>query len=137
MSMQGKTVIITGGNAGIGKETALGLAKLGARIILACRNLETANQAKGDLKNSNNISKIISSQFSSFSDEIFAETQNPLIIVKCVDMSHQESIRNFAADIHKTEPKIDVLILNAGIALSLARYQSIVVLQILCILCFL
>jgi NAD(P)-dependent dehydrogenase (short-subunit alcohol dehydrogenase family) len=45
--MNGKTVIITGGNGGIGKETALGLARLGARIILACRNLDSANQTKG------------------------------------------------------------------------------------------
>ena len=45
--MEGKTVIITGANSGIGKETARDLAKRGARIIMACRNLETANAAKG------------------------------------------------------------------------------------------
>lgn len=45
--MQGKTVIITGANSGIGKETARDLAKRGARIIMACRNLETANAVKG------------------------------------------------------------------------------------------
>jgi NAD(P)-dependent dehydrogenase (short-subunit alcohol dehydrogenase family) len=48
--MKGKTVILTGGNCGIGKETALGLAKLDARIILACRNLKTAQQTKGTIK---------------------------------------------------------------------------------------
>ena len=47
--MEGKTVIITGANSGIGKETARDLAKRGARIIMACRNLETANAAKGNL----------------------------------------------------------------------------------------
>ena len=46
--MEGKTVIITGANSGIGKETARDLAKRGARIIMACRNLETANAAKGN-----------------------------------------------------------------------------------------
>jgi retinol dehydrogenase 14 len=50
-SMNGKTVIITGGNGGIGKETALGLARLGARIILACRNLDSANKTKGKFRN--------------------------------------------------------------------------------------
>lgn len=51
--MEGKTVIITGANSGIGKETAKDLAGRGARIIMACRNLETANAVKGkdDLSN--------------------------------------------------------------------------------------
>jgi retinol dehydrogenase 14 len=45
--MEGKTVLITGCNSGIGKETAKNLAKKGARVIMACRNLTTANQVKG------------------------------------------------------------------------------------------
>jgi NAD(P)-dependent dehydrogenase (short-subunit alcohol dehydrogenase family) len=54
--MTGKTVIITGANSGIGKETALALAKLDARIIMACRNLKTAQLAKG------NYNKVIASR---------------------------------------------------------------------------
>lgn len=45
--MEGKTVIITGCTSGIGKETAKDLAKKGARVIMACRNVESANQLKG------------------------------------------------------------------------------------------
>jgi len=45
--MDGKTVIITGCTSGIGKETARDLAKRGARLIMACRNTDTANQLKG------------------------------------------------------------------------------------------
>ncbi|XP_065565275.1 retinol dehydrogenase 14-like isoform X2 [Artemia franciscana] len=44
--MDGKTVIITGANSGIGKETALDMAKRGAKVIMACRNLERAEKAK-------------------------------------------------------------------------------------------
>ncbi|XP_017463546.1 PREDICTED: retinol dehydrogenase 11-like, partial [Rhagoletis zephyria] len=76
--MEGKTVIITGANSGIGKETARELAKRGARIIMACRNLETANAAK---------------------EEIGKETGNNKLIVKKLDLGSQKSVREFAADI--------------------------------------
>lgn len=45
--MDGKVVVITGANGGIGKETARELATRGARVIMACRNVDTAQQARG------------------------------------------------------------------------------------------
>ena len=45
--LMGKTVIITGANAGIGKETAIDLASRGVRVIMACRDLKKAAKAKG------------------------------------------------------------------------------------------
>jgi len=45
--MDGKTIIITGCTSGIGKETTRDLAKRGAKIIMACRNTDTANKLKG------------------------------------------------------------------------------------------
>jgi len=45
--MNGKTIIITGCTSGIGKETVKDLAFRGARIIMACRNMDNANILKG------------------------------------------------------------------------------------------
>jgi len=43
--ISGKIVIVTGANAGLGQETALQLAKRGAKVILACRDLQKAQKA--------------------------------------------------------------------------------------------
>merc|ERR1712080_450330 len=48
--LHGKTVIITGSNTGIGKETAKDLAQRGAKVILACRNMERANKAAEEIR---------------------------------------------------------------------------------------
>ncbi|CAN7941078.1 unnamed protein product [Ixodes pacificus] len=93
--MDGKTVIITGGNAGIGKETAKELARRKARVILACRNTNKGQEA---------------------ANEIFLETQQA-VVVKHLDLSSLQSVRDFARDIVFTEPRLDVLINNAGMAL--------------------
>lgn len=47
MANENKVILITGANSGIGKETAKELAKTGSRIIMACRNLESANKVRG------------------------------------------------------------------------------------------
>ncbi|XP_065311226.1 retinol dehydrogenase 12-like isoform X3 [Dermacentor albipictus] len=91
-TMSGKTVIVTGGNAGIGKETAKELARRKARVILACRNMQRAQKAARD---------------------IFAET-GEAVVVKQLDLCSFKSVRAFAEDVVRTEPRLDVLINNAG-----------------------
>ena len=46
--LTGKTVIITGANAGIGLETAVDLAKRGARVVLACRDVARGKAVEGE-----------------------------------------------------------------------------------------
>ncbi|XP_072387738.1 retinol dehydrogenase 14 isoform X2 [Diabrotica undecimpunctata] len=93
--MEGKTVIVTGATGGIGKETARELAKRGAKVIIACRNVESAKKVR---------------------DELAEDTKNQNIIVKKLDLSSQKSIREFAEDINRTESRLDVLVHNAGTA---------------------
>ena len=47
MNLDGKTILITGCNSGLGKAVAKYMALKGARIVMACRNLETADKTKG------------------------------------------------------------------------------------------
>lgn len=90
--MDGKTVIITGGNSGIGKETAKELARRNARVILACRNLTKARKV---------------------AEEVLRET-NKRLVVRHLDLASFKSVREFAKDINQSEPRLDVLINNAG-----------------------
>jgi retinol dehydrogenase-13 len=89
-----KVVIITGANKGIGKEAAKQIAKLGTKVYLACRSLDSANQAK---------------------DEIIRETGNTNVFVKHLDLASVESVISFAEQFKKEENKLDVLINNAGL----------------------
>jgi retinol dehydrogenase 12 len=91
--MAGKTCVVTGANSGIGKETALGLARMGARVVLVCRNEEKGEQALADIRRDSGSSQL------------------DLLIA---DMSSFESVRALAARLLQQYPRIDVLINNAG-----------------------
>uniref|UniRef100_A0A3Q0S1C2 Dehydrogenase/reductase (SDR family) member 13a, tandem duplicate 2 n=1 Tax=Amphilophus citrinellus TaxID=61819 RepID=A0A3Q0S1C2_AMPCI len=93
-SMCGKTVIITGGNTGIGKATALHLARKGAKVILACRNKDKAATAIA---------------------EIQKETGSTEVFYMHLDLASLKSVRSFANTFLKNEPRLDMLINNAGL----------------------
>ncbi|XP_038641562.1 retinol dehydrogenase 12 [Scyliorhinus canicula] len=92
--LDGKTVLITGANTGIGKETARALAWRGARVILACRDLTKAEAA---------------------AQEIREETGNKQIVVRELDLASKKSISQFADNVLKEEKLVNILINNAGV----------------------
>jgi NAD(P)-dependent dehydrogenase (short-subunit alcohol dehydrogenase family) len=49
-NMQGKICIVTGANSGIGKATALGLAHMGATVVMVCRNQVKGEEAQNEIK---------------------------------------------------------------------------------------
>jgi len=94
VTLEGKTAIITGANTGIGKETALDLARRGARVFLACRSEERTNPVV---------------------EEIRAATGNEQVFFKKLDLARITSIRAFAEDFTDEEERLDILINNAGV----------------------
>ncbi|XP_056452802.1 retinol dehydrogenase 12-like [Gadus chalcogrammus] len=92
--LTGKTVIITGANTGIGKETAVDLAKRGGRIIIACRDMGKADSARA---------------------EIVERSGNPDVVIRGLDLSDSKSIREFAQIINREEHQLHALINNAGV----------------------
>lgn len=51
--MDGMTVVITGANSGLGKEASKDFAKRGARVVMACRNVKKAKEARGECSSHN------------------------------------------------------------------------------------
>ncbi|TKJ23600.1 MAG: short-chain dehydrogenase [Promethearchaeota archaeon Loki_b32] len=102
-SINEKICIITGANSGIGKATALGLAKLGAKVVMLCRNKTRGEEAQ---------------------NEIITKSGNKSIDLLLADLSSQSSIRQFVSEFEKKYDKLDVLINNAGVNPS-KRYETI------------
>lgn len=92
--MDGQTVIVTGANRSLGKALTEILASLGARVVMACRDLRLAHQAANDIR-----------------------TRVPGADLVCyhVDLASFQSVRSFASLIKQQEKRIDVLINNAGV----------------------
>ena len=86
-------VVITGGNAGIGKETAVGLASQGANVIITSRNAERGATAVAEIR-----------------ERSGSETVEAMPL----DLASFESIHSFASDLARRTDRLDVLIDNAG-----------------------
>lgn len=93
--MTQQTCLVTGANSGIGKETALGLARIGARVVLVCRNPQKGERALADIQR---------------------ETGSTELELLIADMSSLGSVRALATQVRQRCPRLDVLINNAGAA---------------------
>ena len=94
--LHGKVAIITGANTGIGLETAVDLAKRGARIILACRSVERGEKAAVKVRR---------------------RSGNLNVTFLKLDLASLDSIRAFADKVIQQETHLDLLINNAGVHL--------------------
>jgi NAD(P)-dependent dehydrogenase (short-subunit alcohol dehydrogenase family) len=91
--MKGKTVVVTGASSGIGLATATALARMGARVLMVCRDArrgETAQTAVADV----------------------ATEAAPILLL--ADLSSLQAVRSLAGDLHRHCSKIDVLVNNAA-----------------------
>jgi len=91
--MTAPLIVITGANSGIGKATALALAKKGNRIVMICRNEERGVAAQQD---------------------VIAESGNKQVFLELCDLSSHASIKTCSLVMHQKYKAIDILINNAG-----------------------
>src|SRR5712691_4851798 len=94
LRMNDRVFVVTGANSGIGKATALGLARLGGTVVMACRDATRGEAARQD---------------------IIRGSGNPHVALMIVDLAREASTRALADEFQRTYPRLDVLINNAGV----------------------
>jgi len=93
--LDGRVVIVTGASAGIGVETARVLALMGAKVIMACRDLTKAALTKSAIDNETGKAE--------------------LTHLMQLDLASLQSVKDFVAEFKKQYKALDILILNAGL----------------------
>jgi NAD(P)-dependent dehydrogenase (short-subunit alcohol dehydrogenase family) len=96
----GRTIVVTGANSGLGFQTSLELARHGAHVVLACRNLDKGREAQ---------------------ERIAAQAPGASTELRALDLADLASVRAFAEALETD--RIDVLINNAGV-MALPRRQT-------------
>ena len=85
-AVHGKTALVTGVNSGIGKATSVGMARLGATVLMTVRNRERGEQARR---------------------EVLAEMPEANLRVEMCDVSNLGAVRSFAADLTGCGQQLD------------------------------
>lgn len=93
MSVQGKICLVTGANAGIGRVTALELARQGAQVVMVCRSQERGEAAQVEIKQA---------------------TGNEAVDLILADLSSQAEVRRAAAEFQARYDRLHILVNNAG-----------------------
>lgn len=97
ISLDGKTALITGATAGIGLETARQMLQLNvSHLVLAVRNVSKGDACKEQLQQLN---------------------KNATITILELDMDSYKSVSSFAKSLQQQVPRVDILLLNAGIGI--------------------
>ena len=96
VDMKGRVCLVTGGNSGIGKATALGLAKLDATVVIVSRDKDKGEAALLEIR---------------------TRSGNKDVDAMVCDLSSQDSVRELAHDFRARYKRLHVLINNAGIFL--------------------
>ena len=94
-NVRDKTCVVTGASAGIGKETALGLARLGARVAIVCRDRDRGAAAVAETR----------------------AAGSPQVELFLADLSLQDDVRRLAGQLVERLARIDVLLHNAGVVM--------------------
>jgi NAD(P)-dependent dehydrogenase (short-subunit alcohol dehydrogenase family) len=93
-NLEGRTCLVTGATSGIGEETAVGLARCGARVILVARSRERGEASVARVK---------------------AKTGNTAVEVLLADLASQEETRQLAREVLERCPSLHVLVNNAAV----------------------
>jgi len=116
--LHGKVCIVTGANTGIGKETALAIAALGAHVVLACRSVEKADAAIAEIQTvlkamdknrAKGRSRIM------FGVDRIDKAEDASMESMSLNLSDLASVRSFAQAFKAKHKRLDILILNAGV----------------------
>ncbi len=98
--LTGKVIVVTGANAGIGKETAVALAAMGATVVMTARTRSKGEEALAEVRR---------------------RTGSDTVELGDLDLSSFASIRAFAAWLLDRHDRLDVLVNNAGLIVDTRR----------------